>query len=228
MSAKAGLVVLTIFIAFESMADPGRFSPPGDLEPGSGMGVTDTTLYFKEIRFPLERSPAYLNSQVYRKGGNHGPAGGQCDSANYSYPWRDNFCETRGWDMAVCPSNKGHQGQDIRPATCKPDVHWAVAVEDGIIAQIGSYSVTLQTPSGTLYRYLHLQMDDLAVRRLDTIKKGQRIGKVSNHFGGAKTTIHLHFDIKDSLVYKGVRQSIFVPPYASLVESYTRLLAEGK
>lgn len=228
MKIKVFFILFAILITAESAADPTKFSPPGDLEPGSGNGVTDPTLYFKEIRFPLERSPAYLNSQVYRKGGNHGPKGGQCDSANYSYPWRDNFCETRGWNMAVCPSTKGHQGQDIRPATCKPDIHWAVAAEDGIIAEIGSYSVTLQTPKGTLYRYLHLQMNDLAVRRLEPIQKGQRIGKVSNHFGGAKTTIHLHFDIKDSVVYKGIRQSIFIPPYASLVESYTRLLMEEK
>lgn len=228
MKAKACVFLLTILAASGSAADPSKFSSPGDLEAGSGKGVSDPTLYFTQIRFPLERSPAYLNSQVYRKGGNHGPKGGQCDAENYSYPWRDNFCETRGWDMAVCPATKGHQGQDIRPATCKPDMHWAVAVEDGIIADIGAYSVTLQSPKGTLYRYLHLQMDDLAVRRLEPIRKGERIGKVSNHFGGAQTTIHLHFDIKDSVVYKGVRRSIFVPPYASLVDSYERLLAEQK
>ena len=37
---------------------------------------------------------------------------------NYSYPWQDNFCETRDFQAGQCPGGFGHQGQDIRPATC--------------------------------------------------------------------------------------------------------------
>ena len=125
--------------------------------------------------------------------------------------------------MRICPSGKGHQGQDIRPATCTAKVHWVVAVEDGFIAQIGTYSVTLQSANGTLYRYLHLQMDDLAVRELDKVKRGERIGKVSNDYPGSSTTIHLHFDIKDSVIVGSKKIIAFVPPYSSLVESYKRL-----
>ena len=37
-------------------------------------------------------------------------------SPNYAYPWRDNFCERRGFAVGQCPVGIGHQGQDIRPA----------------------------------------------------------------------------------------------------------------
>lgn len=201
------------------------YAPSGELEnPASGKGLHDDTVYFPAMRFPLEHGPAFLNSQVYRPGGSHSTGGGgQCAPQNYAYPWRDNFCEARSWSMPLCPSGTGHQGQDIRPATCKKDLHWAVAVEDGVIAQIGRYSVTLQTKSGTLYRYLHMNMKDLRVRVLERVTKGQRMGKVSNDFGDTATTIHLHFDIKDAITIGGKRQTVFMPPYASLKSAYVAL-----
>lgn len=223
-----GLIVIALCLwplAALSQQAP-SFSPPGELESGSGRGVADPNVYLRDIRFPIEKAPAFLNSQVYRKGGMHGPSGGQCDSANYSYPWRDNFCEKRDWGMPLCPAGKGHQGQDIRPATCKAGLHWAVAAESGKIVQIGKYSVTLQTPNGTVYRYLHLDMDDLAVRRGQLVQRGARIGKVSNDFGDASTTIHLHFDIKDSVRIGGVSRVVFVPPYSSLQAAYQQLLSQ--
>lgn len=198
-------------------------SPPGELESNSGKGVADSHIYLDSMRFPLEEAPAFLNSQVYRKGG--GQFGGsQCDPANYAYPWRDNFCETRSWTVGMCPSGKGHQGQDIRPATCKKSTYWAVAASDGIIAQVGTYSVTLQAPTGTAYRYLHLDMKNLAVKEGDRISRGEKIGKVSNDFGGASTTIHLHFDVKDTIAIGNRRMTTFVPPYTSLVHAYEKLL----
>ncbi|HEV7877074.1 M23 family metallopeptidase [Bradyrhizobium sp.] len=204
---------------------PNFASPPGDLETGSGNGRADATIYFPQMRFPLETGPAFANSQVYRAGGMHGPAGDQCASANYSYPWRDVYCEKRSWTMALCPAGKGHQGQDIRPATCKKDTHWAVAADDGVIANIGTYSVTLQTANGVLYRYLHLNIGDLAVDELDHVKKGARIGKVSNWFGDTSTTIHLHFDIKGTVQVNGKSVVTYLPPYTSLVASYKTLMS---
>lgn len=209
-------------------ADQPTFNPPGELQKDSGAGRADPTIYYPTMRFPLAAGPAFLNSQVYRPGGNKSPvSGGQCDPGNYSYPWVDNFCEKRGWDMPMCPGGTGHQGQDIRPASCVKNLHWAVAAEKGIISHIGTYSVTLQAPSGTLYRYLHLGMNTLRVKRLDSVVRGQKIGQVSNDFGDTSTTIHLHFDIKDAVKGNKVKGMVYMPPYTSLKASYERLLSEN-
>jgi len=204
--------------------------PGGALPPGSGAGATDATIWAAGMRFPMEAGPAYANSQVYGYGGFAAPGpGGQCDSRNYAYPWRDNFCETRSWTNGMCPAGKGHQGQDIRPATCEKKVHWIVAAESGRITSIGSYTVTLLGDSGRIYRYLHMDMAGVnalfptpASRNVD---RGQHLGKVSADFGGAATTIHLHFEIKAPVAIGDSPASVsFVPTYASLVDSYGRLL----
>jgi murein DD-endopeptidase MepM/ murein hydrolase activator NlpD len=203
--------------------------PPGGLPSGSGSGATDTTLWAVGMRFPMEAGPAYANSQVYGYGGFAAPGpGGQCDARNYAYPWRDNFCETRSWTNGMCPAGKGHQGQDIRPATCEKKVHWVVAAESGRITSIGSYTVTLLGDSGRIYRYLHMDMAGVnamfptAASR--NVSRGQHLGKVSADFGGAATTIHLHFEIKAPVATSGGPVVIFVPTYTSLTDSYGRLL----
>lgn len=223
------VAALLLVLCHAAHADDHNFtySAPGELEPASGSGVKSAQVFFAAMRFPLEEGPAYLNSQVYRPGGNHsGGAGDQCASVNYSYPWRDNFCEIRGYKTPMCPAGTGHQGQDIRPKTCRKNLHWAVAVEDGVIALVGSYSVTLQTKHGTLYRYLHLNMNDLAVKQGDRVKTNDRIGKVSNDYGENQTTIHLHFEGKDTVRWAdGKVTTSFLPPYTSLISSYKKLMS---
>lgn len=200
--------------------------PGGALVPGSGTGSTDPTLWAPGMRFPMEAGPAFANSQVYGHGGFMGPGGGQCDAANYSYPWRDNFCENRSAANGLCPSARGHQGQDIRPATCQDSVHPVVAAEDGVVTSIGSYSVFIRGDTGRIYRYLH--MDMAHVRTILTsgqrVTRGQLIGRVSNDFGATATTIHLHFEIKAAVSSGGSTAVVFVPTYTSLVDSYARLL----
>lgn len=201
----------------------------GALHPGSGSGASDPTLWAAGMRFPIEQAPAYANSQVYGYGGFAAPGpGGQCDDRNYSYPWRDNFCETRSWTNGMCPAGKGHQGQDIRPATCEKKAHWAVAAESGRITSIGSYTVTLLGDSGRIYRYLHLDMAGVnalfPTPASRNVERGQHIGKVSADFGGNATTIHLHFEIKAPVASGGGGAVTFVPTYSSLVDSYGRLL----
>jgi len=196
------------------------YDPPGELAPRSGTGRVDDNVYAPGIRFPMESGPAYANSQVWGHGGGSGPKGSsQCDEENFSYPWRDNYCESRSWDMPLCPSGTGHQGQDIRAATCEKDKHWVVAAEDGTITNVGSYSVYLTTPDGTRFDYLH--MSNVAVKEGEDVKRGQRLGLVSNQFGGSATTVHLHFNIKQNVAGLGI---VFVPTYLSLVESYKNLL----
>jgi murein DD-endopeptidase MepM/ murein hydrolase activator NlpD len=197
------------------------YEPAGALVPGSGMGRADDNVYVPDMRFPIEEAPAYPNSQVWGVGGSQGPSGSQCDERNFSYPWHDNFCESRDWDMPLCPAGTGHQGQDIRASTCDPDLHWAVAAEDGVITSIGSYSVYLMTDSGTLHRYLHMARSSLAVREGQRVSRGDHMGRVANEFGGTPTTVHLHYDINQNVAGVG---AVFVPPYMSLVRSYEELL----
>lgn len=202
---------------------------PGELVAGSGEGVADATLWSPGMRFPLEEAAAFLNSQVYGVGGSNGPAGGQCDARNYSYPWRDNFCESRSRANGFCRSGKGHQGQDIRPGTCEKKTHWVVAPEAGEIIEFGSYTVYLKGDSGILYRFLH--MDMAGARALHPVgarvARGERVGQVSNDFGETSTTIHLHFEMKAPVETETGTVVEFVPPYASLVDAYGRLKAEA-
>lgn len=199
----------------------GRFMPPGALLPHSGNGVASNAVLYPAMRFPIEGGPAYAVSPTYGVGGPRGGEGDSCDGTNYAYPWRDNFCELRKTDLALCPSG-GHFGQDLRPATCRANHYWAVAAEDGVIVQVGRFSVTLQTADGTLHRYVHLNTADLAVRELQAVKRGARIGRISNNWVD-KLPIHLHFDVKDAVDVDGRVVVAFVPPYASLVQAYRQL-----
>ncbi len=218
---KLAALVGASVIATTAIALAATFSyrPPGELVKGSGTGRKDTKVWAPGMRFPIEKAPAFANSQVYGAGGAYGPAGGQCATSNYSYPWRDNYCEKRSWSMPLCPSGTGHQGQDIRPSTCVKGVHWAVAAEAGTITSVGSYSVYLTTSSGRRYDYLH--MSNVAVKVGQKVTKGQRLGKVSNVFGGTPTTIHLHFNIRQNVSGYGY---VYVPPFMSLVRAYEGLV----
>ena len=214
------------------------YVPVGDLLPNSGPGNVDTTIYRPDILFPLEDA-AFLNSQVYRYGGGQGSVngmnGGQCDSSNYDYPWQDTFCESRSRSQIMCPTG-GHEGVDIRPATCIPNsgaAHWAVAVEDGRIVGLADskYTVKLQTADGTLYRYLHLKMDQLAVNDGEYVVKGQRIGKVWNDFFNSSgervpTTYHMHFEMYQNYAPDEETDPVFdqVNPYMTLVNAYEKKL----
>ena len=201
--------------------------PAGDLIEDSGTGQILQINYAPGMRFPIGAGQAYANSQVYNYGGYLGPAGGQCNAANYAYSWRDNFCETRGYGTPMCPSGHGHQGQDIRPASCSDAAHQALATADGTITSIGSYSVRLMSDDGVRYTYLHLDKPSLLVAAGDHVTRGQAIGVVSNEFGDTATTIHLHFEIKMAVDTGSGIQNTSVPPYLALVDSYQRLL-EGE
>ncbi|WP_375208573.1 M23 family metallopeptidase [Hyphomonas jannaschiana] len=207
------------------------FYGPGALLPGTGEGSESETIFAPDMVFPIKDSPAYLQSMVFTFGG--GMVGGdQCDERNFEYPWRDNFCETRtsNRNSAYCPMNKIHQGQDIRvgtPESCQSerstsaadrDAHEVVAVEDGVISNVGSYSVNLRS-GGRVYKYLHLNMKKLAVSIGDTVQAGDTIGYVSNDFGGTPTVLHLHFEITQN---NGNGGWDYVPPYTSLVAAYER------
>lgn len=220
--SSAALVIAGIaavsFAAARAFTPPNfEHRPPGELSPGSGTGRVDTKIYLPGMRFPLEIAPAFANSQVFGTGGNQGPSGPQCATVNYSYPWRDNYCETRDHNMPLCPTGHGHQGQDIRPATCEKDKHWAVSAIAGTVTNVGSFSVYVTADDGSATRVDYLHMREVAVHVGDRVTKGQRLGKVSDLFPGSSTTIHLHFNIRQKDATLGF---VFVPPYTSLIEAY--------
>jgi MYXO-CTERM domain-containing protein len=198
--------------------EPFEYMPPGELVAGSGQGRVDETVYAPGMRFPIEEGPAFANSQVWGNGGSEGPGGSQCDAVNFDYPWWDNYCETRQWDMPMCPSGIGHQGQDIRAATCENGVHWTVAADAGQVTNIGSYSVYVTAADGTRYDYLHGTGAIVSVDQ--AVAREERINRVSNEFGGTATTLHLHFNIRQDVAGFGV---VYAPTYMSLVTSYQEL-----
>ena len=157
---------------------------------------------------------------------------------NYSYPWRDNFCESRpGRKTAACPGGIGHQGQDIRinrcelkGDRCKPGLFDVVAVEDGSALTLQGDSnnqITLTVDKGNgdkmYYLYLHTTRESQASNGLVpgkplAVKRGQILAKAGNFLGKVNgTTTHLHFE---------ARPQRYVPasPYMTLVRSYERLL----
>ncbi len=230
----------------------------------------DLVVLSPDMRFPFQQGPAFANSQVFMYGGAGRDAftgsGGtipfpwdqhpaplspynQGDPSNYDYPWRDNFCETRSHSTSFCPSGKGHQGQDIRPATCNNNIHKVVATEDGVIAYVGNVELNIiGAETGINYRYLHLQ------RPLDpglgcdykndgcrgvAVSKGQVLGVVSNLSGYSsttgkftrQTTNHLHFEMWASEIERINRKGSggigVIAPYADLVYAYNKLLADN-
>lgn len=219
-------MLITLSGTAASFAEEGEFSyhDAGELRDGSGVGVKDERVYAPDIRFPIESSPAYANSQVHSLGGywSH--------PSNYTYPWWDNFCEKRHWSTPLCPGGRGHQGQDIRPADKIKSKHWAVAVEDGQVVYVSprpGYVVRLRgRRTGNIYNYLHMDMARLAVKQGDEVSVGQRMGLVSNDFDGTATSVHLHFEVLQA--QKGKQGVLHVPPYASLVAAYRRLLDEHR
>jgi hypothetical protein len=209
------------------------YYPPGKLEAKSGTGSLEIAALVPDMQFPIKDAPSFPQSQVYRYGG--GVKGGdQCDARNFTAPWRDNYCETRTTTNTTpwCPAKGVHLGQDIRVGTPEGCVaerkakaadrtrYAVVAVEDGVISNVGSYSITLRADSGgRIYRYLHLNMAKLKVATGQKVKKGDLVGYVSNDFGGTPTTLHLHFEIKLNTAENGWQ---YAPPYASLVAAYQR------
>ncbi|MEE2788301.1 MAG: peptidoglycan DD-metalloendopeptidase family protein [Myxococcota bacterium] len=216
-----GWLLVATFWFGHAHGQPFEYNPPGQLVDGSGQGRVDEQVYAPNMRFPIEDAPAFANSQVWGIGGSQGPAGSQCDPRNYRYPWFDNYCESRTHSMPFCPTGTGHQGQDIRPATCEDKRWWAVVAESGQVATIGDYWVYIASDSGNFHGYLHLDPRSLTVSVGDRVQRGERLGLISNWFNGTPTTIHLHYEILQRI---NGSDPIHMPTYMSLVKAYEALL----
>ena len=163
----------------------------------SSGGRADLTAY-SQIRFPLEKAPAFAHSQSFMKRrareNTDEPAGG-----NFSYPWQDNFCEARSFGVGQCAGGFGHQGQDIRPGECCAEQAKAatnairsskavVAVRDSVVIRSPKQqAVTLQVNSRTehiRFRYMHMNpasLDADGILNGRRVAEGEKIGVVSNY-----------------------------------------------
>ncbi len=239
---------------------------PGSLIPNTGLkkdigGHADYTVY-AQLRFPLKDAPDFANSQSFNNWGDCDFTGrsvrnprkkdqsyscnvngrplafNESAPGNYSYPWRDNFCEHRNYFVGQCPGGEGHQGQDIRPSSCTlfndgadrclPYQHEVVAAHDGFILrarkQEAVYLFVNTEHAHVRVRYMHmnpnlLDADGIVSGKL--VHAGEVIGKVGNYNSGERgTTYHLHFDMQVPTKVGWV----FVSPYMTLVSAYERLI----
>jgi hypothetical protein len=237
---------------------------PGDLIPNSGWrkmpGRVDYTVY-ADMRYPFANAPSYVKSQsfmpwgdCYRSGhtGRLGRKDGQYSckvngiplvfnesaAVNFTYPWRDNFCELRDFLVGQCPGGYGHQGQDMRPGNCVlnnegadrclPYQHTIAAVRDGLIwrtpGNLGAYIVVNTKNDFVRFRYLHMNpkfMDDDGLITGRQVSQGEIIGKVAT-WGDFEngTSYHLHFNMQVITKIGWV----WVNPYMSLVLAYEKLI----
>ena len=132
----------------------------------------------------------------------------------------------------------GHQGQDLRPATCPvkngapggcpPLLHAVVAVRDGVILrspkQQAAHMVVNERNEHIRFRYVHMSpdlMDADGTLNGRHVAEGEAIGLVANYqdrLGG--TTTHLHFDVQ-AFTPDGW---LWVNPYTTLISAYERLI----
>ena len=237
---------------------------PGDLIPDTGWnklpGRVDYHVY-APMRFPIADAPAYVKSQSFMpwgdcyRSGRSGPLGkkgatyecrrngiplvfDESAAVNFTYPWRDNFCEVRNFLVAQCPGGYGHQGEDIRPANCViynegadrclPYQHTVAAVRDGMIRrnprQLAAYIVVNTENDFIRFRYLHMNprfMDQDGLLSGRRVHEGEIIGKVGTWGDYANgTSYHIHFNMQ---VLTKVGWT-WVNPYMTLVLSYERLI----
>ena len=217
------------------------YRPSGDIIPSRGSrqqgGRVDFTAY-SQIRFPLEKAPAFAHSQspAKRRSDDRALTPGAQAGGNAGYPWQDNFCEARSFSVGQCASGFGHQGQDIRPA-CTPRNESAgcdsyrqavVAVRDGVVIRSPKQqAATLQINTRTehiRFRYMHMNprsMDADGLLNGRRVDEGEKIGVVSNYLDHPNgTTRHLHFDVQ---VF--TRDGwLWVSPYVTLISAYERLI----
>jgi hypothetical protein len=241
------------------------YYPPGDLIENTGWkkmpGRADYNVYAR-IRFPVADPPAYVKSQSFMPWGDcyrtgHTGRFGRKDSpytckltgqtltfdegaaANWTYPWRDNFCEMRDFLVGQCPGGYGHQGDDIRPSNCVMQndgadrclpYHASVAaVHDGLVwrtpGNLGAYIVWNTQNEHARVVYLHMNpnmMDADGLVSGRVVSEGEIIGKVSNwgdHEHGTSYHVHLSLEVFTKVGW------VWVSPYMTLVAAHERQIS---
>lgn len=253
----------------DNQSDEFTYYPPGDLIENTGWkkmpGRADYTVYAR-MRFPVADPPAFIKSQSFMPWGDcyhtgHTGRLGRKDAqytcklngkplvfdegaaANFTYPWRDNFCEMRDFLVGQCPGGYGHQGEDIRPShcvvqnegsdRCLPYHDSVAAVHDGLVwrtpGNLGAYIVWNTANEHARVVYLHMNpkmMDADGLVSGRTVSEGEIIGKVAN-WGDYEngTSYHVHLSLQ---VFTNVGW-VWVSPYMTLVAAHERQIgARGK
>jgi len=246
----------------EKESEDFTYYPPGDLIENSGWrkmpGRVDYNVYAR-IRFPMAETPGFIKSQSFMPWGDCYRSGhtgklGRKDAeyrckvnglplvfdegaaVNWTYPWRDNFCELRDFLVGQCPGGYGHQGEDIRPSNCVmkdpaadrclPYQHSVAAVHDGMIwrspGYLGVYIVWNSADEHVRARYLHMNpkmMDEDGLLSGRIVSAGDMIGKVATWGDYPKgTSYHIHFNLQ---VFTKAGW-VWVNPYMTLVAAYER------
>ncbi|MDO8931002.1 MAG: peptidoglycan DD-metalloendopeptidase family protein [Rhodocyclaceae bacterium] len=220
------------------------YRPAGDIIANTGFrkhgGRADFTAY-SQIRFPLEKAPAFAHSQSFmkRRARDKADQSAGSNAGHHSgYPWQDNFCEARSFGVGQCAGGFGHQGQDIRAGECAgaseggdkcdPKQQGVVAVRDGVVIRSPKQqAATLQVNSRNehiRFRYMHMNpasLDADGILNGRIVAEGEKIGVVSNYLDHPNgTSRHLHFDVQ---VF--TRDGwLWVNPYVTLISSYERLI----
>ena len=176
------------------------YRPSGDIIANSGYrkqgGHADFTAY-SQIRFPLEKAPAFVHSQSFRTADQRQTID-ESTAAMPTIPGGTISAKPAVSASGNAPAVIGHQGQDIRPAPCPPrqrrrrrcdpKQQAVVAVRDGVVIRSPKQqAATLQINTRNehiRFRYMHMnpaRMDADGVLNGRRVDEGEKIGVVSNY-----------------------------------------------
>ena len=219
------------------------YRPSGDiiarqrLSQASG-GHADFTAY-SQIRFPLEKAPAFANSQSFlKRRAQSSKIATSRQAAMPAIPGRTIFARPAVSASANAPAASAIRARTSGRRTCPlrkhggdrcdPKQQAVVAVRDGVVIRSPKQqAATLQVNSRTehiRFRYMHMNppsMDADGVLNGRRVAEGEKIGVVSNYQDYPNgTSHHLHFDVQ---VF--TRDGwLWVNPYVTLIASYERLI----
>ncbi len=179
-AAGRGRIEPMPIVAAAPAASPSfSYSARGGCCPAPACAATTAAPTAPSIRrsaFRCSMAPAFVNSQLFQSRNRPIEPGHE---PNYAYPWRDNFCERRGFPVGQCPGGHGHQGQDLRPALCEDGsrrpagrtISWPCATARSCARPARRRSISSSTPSTEHLRFRYLHMDP---SKMDRRRRAQR------------------------------------------------------
>ena len=185
----------------QGVADIQLLRARAQIRSGTGFrgqgGRADYTVY-SQIRFPLAEAPAYAGTaDVPPRAAHPHPEPSDIQPAQIAQnPWRDNFCERRGFSVGQCPAASAIRARTCGRSICRPapsadrcdppgDV---VAARDGVILrslrQEAAYLFVNSANEHIRFRYMHMsprKMDADNLLSGRRVYEGEVIGEVGNY-----------------------------------------------